>query len=67
MSPGSRAMLQHALRWTPDALTRLKATGQVRMELESAMEAYITVVIGKPLPPMDFLAAEPHEPTYGLR
>jgi DNA repair protein RecO (recombination protein O) len=67
MSPGSRAMLQHALAWTPAALTRLKATGQIRMELESAMEAYITVVAGKPLPPMDFLAAERHEPAYGLR
>ena len=67
MSPGTRAMLHHALRWTPDPLTRLKPTRQVRMELESAMEAYITVVIGKPLAPMDFLAAEPHEPTYGLR
>jgi DNA repair protein RecO (recombination protein O) len=67
MSPGSRAMLQHALQWTPSVLTRLKATGQVRMELESAMEAYITVVAGKPLPPMDFLAAERHEPAYGLR
>jgi DNA repair protein RecO (recombination protein O) len=66
MSPTSRAMLQHALRWTPAALTRLKATAQVRMELESAMEAYITVVAGKPLPPMDFLAAERHEPAYGF-
>lgn len=62
MSPRSRAMLQHALVWTPAALTRLKATGQVRMELESAMEAYITVVAGKPLPPMDFLAADVMNP-----
>lgn len=67
MSPGSRAMLQHALEWSPAALTRLKAAGQVRMELESAMEAYITVVAGKRLPRMDFLAAEPGEPAYGLR
>lgn len=66
MSPGSRAMLQHALQWTPSVLTRLKATGQVRAELEAAIEAYITVVAGKALPPMDFLAAE-REPAYGLR
>lgn len=67
MSPVSRAMLQHALQWTPFVLSRLKASGQVQMELESAMEAYITVVAGKPLPPMDFLAAERHEPAYGFR
>jgi DNA repair protein RecO (recombination protein O) len=67
MSPGSRALLQHALQWTSAVLTRLKATGQVRTELEAAMESYITVVAGKPLPPMNFLAAERREPAYGLR
>jgi DNA repair protein RecO (recombination protein O) len=67
LSPGSRALLQHALQWTPSVLTRLKAVGQVRTELEAAMEAYITVVAGKPLPPMNFLAAEHRAPTYGLR
>lgn len=67
LSPGSRALLQHALQWMPSVLTRLKAVGQVRTELEAAMEAYITVVAGKPLPSMDFMAVESHAPAYGLR
>jgi DNA repair protein RecO (recombination protein O) len=67
LSPGSLSLLQHTLRWTPEALTRLKATGQVRAELETAIEAYVTVVAGKRLPPVDFLAAEPKEPVYGIR
>ncbi|MGH7230137.1 MAG: DNA repair protein RecO [Nitrospiraceae bacterium] len=67
LSPGSLALLQHALRWTPDVLTRLKATGQVRAELETAIEAYVTVVAGKRLPPVDFLVAEPNEPVYGIK
>jgi DNA repair protein RecO (recombination protein O) len=64
LSPGSLALLQHALLWTPDALTRLKASSQMRAELEAAIEAYVTVVAGKRLPPVDFLAAEPEEPVY---
>lgn len=64
MSPGSRALLRHALHWTPSVLTRLKASGQVRAELEGAMEAYISVVAGKPLPSMNFFAAERREPVY---
>lgn len=55
MSADTRALLQHALQWTPPALTRLKAGGRVRAELETAIEAYITVVAGKPLPPIDLL------------
>ena len=59
MSADTRALLQHALQWTPSALTRLKAGGRVRAELEAAIEAYITVVAGKPLPSMDFMTAPP--------
>jgi DNA repair protein RecO (recombination protein O) len=67
LSPGSLSLLRHTLQWTPEALTRLKATGQVRAELETAIEAYVTVVAGRRLPPVDFLAAEPKEPAYGTR
>lgn len=64
LSPGSLAFLQQALRMTPQVLNRLKASGQVRNELEMAIESYVTVVAGKRLPPVDFLAAEPESPIY---
>ena len=56
MSAGSLAFLQQALRWAPAAVTRLKATGQIRSELEAAVESYVLVVTGKRLPPVDFLS-----------
>jgi len=56
MSAGSQAFLQQALRWAPAAVTRLKATGQIRNELEAAVESYVMVVTGKRLPPVDFLS-----------
>jgi len=56
MSAGSQAFLQQALRWAPAAVTRLKATGQIRDELEAAVESYVMVVTGKRLPPADFLS-----------
>jgi len=67
MSADTRALLQHALQWTPSALTRLKAGGRVRAELEAAIEAYITVVAGKPLPSMDFMTAPPAGAVAGFR
>jgi len=66
MSAGGLAFLQQALHLPADVLTRLKATGQVRAEVEGAIESYVTVVAGKRLPPIDFLAAEGKEPDYGL-
>ena len=57
LSRGSLAFLQQALRLAPATVTRLKATGQVRCEVEDAIESYVTVVAGKRLPPVDFLAA----------
>jgi len=45
------------LRLAPSMVTRLKATGQVRGEVEDAIESYVTVVAGRRLPPVDFLAA----------
>ncbi len=56
MSAGSLAFLQQALRWESAAVARLKATGQVRAELEAAVESYVMVVTGKRLPPADFLS-----------
>lgn len=66
MSAGSLAFLQQTLHLPASVLTRLKATGQVRAEVETAIESYVTVVAGKRLPPVDFLAAEAKEPVYGL-
>lgn len=56
LSKGSVAFLQQALRLAPAMVTRLKAAGQVREEVEEAIEGYVTVVAGKRLPPVDFLS-----------
>ncbi|HZS11525.1 MAG TPA: DNA repair protein RecO [Nitrospirales bacterium] len=64
LSPGSVAVLRHALEWSPAVLTRLKATGQVRDELDKAIESYITTVAGKRLPPIDFLVAAERQAVY---
>jgi len=56
LSRGSLAFLQQALRLAPAMITRLKATGQVRCEVEDAIEGYVTVVAGRRIPPADFLA-----------
>jgi DNA repair protein RecO (recombination protein O) len=37
-------------------VARLKAAGQVRCEVEDAIERYVTVVAGRQIPPVDFLA-----------
>jgi DNA repair protein RecO (recombination protein O) len=57
LSRGSLSFLQQALRLAPAIVTRLKAVGQVRCEVEDAIESYVTVVAGKRLPPVDFLTA----------
>lgn len=57
LSKGSLSFLQQALRLAPSVVTRLKAVGQVRTELEDVIEGYVTVVAGKRLPPVDFLVA----------
>lgn len=56
LSRGSLAFLQQALRLSPAMVTRLKAAGQVRCEVEDAIEGYVTVVAGRRIPPVDFLA-----------
>lgn len=57
LSRGSLSFLQQAISLAPALVTRLKATGQVRDEIEEAIEGYVTVVAGKRLPPADFLSA----------
>jgi DNA repair protein RecO (recombination protein O) len=56
LSRGSLAFLQQALQLAPGMLTRLKAAGQVRCEVEDVIERYVTVVAGRQIPPVDFLA-----------
>ena len=66
MSPGGVAFVEQALRLPAAVLPRLKASGQVRAEVEAAIESFVTVVAGRRLPPADFLAAEGTSPVYGL-
>jgi DNA repair protein RecO (recombination protein O) len=56
LSRGSLAFLHQALKFSPDVVDRLKAAGQVRHEVENAIEGYVTVVAGRQLPPVNFLA-----------
>jgi DNA repair protein RecO (recombination protein O) len=56
LSRGSLAFLHQALQLAPAMVTRLKAAGQVRCEVEDAIERYVTVVAGRRIPPVDFLA-----------
>ncbi len=56
LSRGSLAFLQQALRLSPSMIDRLKAAGQVRHEVEKAIEGYVTVVAGRQLPPVNFLS-----------
>ena len=57
LSRGSLSFLQQAVQMAPPLLTRLRATGQVRREVEEAIESYMTVVAGKRLPPLDWLSS----------
>lgn len=66
ISPGSIAFLKQARRMSFAQATRLKATGQVRSELEDIIETYAQTVAGKRLPAKNFLAAEPSPTEYGM-
>ncbi|MBX3237347.1 MAG: DNA repair protein RecO [Nitrospiraceae bacterium] len=59
LSRGSAAFLHQALQMQPALVNRLHAAGQVRTEVEAAIESYVTVVAGRRLPPIDFLASGP--------
>ena len=50
LSKGSVAFIEQARRLSMPHLTRLKAIGSVRLEVEMAMDAYFSAVVGKPLP-----------------
>ena len=65
MLPGSIAFVQQARRLRFAVALRLNAEGQIRRELENMIDTYAGTVVGKRLPPMDFLAAEP-SPVYGI-
>lgn len=56
LSRGSISFLQQAIRLPPSVVTRLRATGQIRYEIEEAIDGYVTIVAGKRLPPVDFLS-----------
>jgi DNA repair protein RecO (recombination protein O) len=56
LSRGSLAFLHQALRLSPAVVDRLKAAGQVRREVENAIEGYVTVVAGRQLPSVNFLS-----------
>ena len=50
LSKGSVAFIEQARRLSMPHLSRLKAVGSVRVEVETAMEAYFSAVVGKSLP-----------------
>lgn len=53
LSKGSVAFIEQARRLSLPHLSRLKAMGSVRMEVETAMEAYFQSVVGISLPTFD--------------
>jgi hypothetical protein len=50
LSKGSVAFIEQARRLALPQLSRLKAIGSVRIEVETAMDAYFYAVVGKSLP-----------------
>lgn len=50
LSKGSVAFIQQARQLSLPHLSRLKAMGSVRLEVETVMEAYFCTVVGKALP-----------------
>jgi DNA repair protein RecO (recombination protein O) len=53
ISKGSLAFIEQARRLPMVHLSRLKAIGTVRIEVEQAIEAYFQTVVGKALPTFD--------------
>ncbi|RMH08599.1 MAG: DNA repair protein RecO [Nitrospirae bacterium] len=50
LSPGARAYLVQAKRWLVPRVTRLKASGPIRREVEAVLEAYLREILGRRLP-----------------
>ncbi len=46
----NHAFIEQARRLSIPNLSRLKAAGSVRVEVETAMDAYFHAIVGKPLP-----------------
>ena len=65
LSPGSLAFMHQARRLAFPTVNRLRATGQIRREVEEAIESYLRVVVGNSLPTIHSWAAEDLSPTYG--
>ncbi len=53
ISKGSVAFIEQARRLPLERLSRLKAIGRVRLEVEQAIDAYVHTVVGKPLPTVE--------------
>jgi DNA repair protein RecO (recombination protein O) len=53
ISKGSLAFIEQARRLPMARLSRLKAIGTVRIEVEEAIEAYFQAVVGKSLPTIE--------------
>jgi DNA repair protein RecO (recombination protein O) len=53
LSAGTLALLQQAVRLPIPLVSRLRAEGGVRAELEGAIDTFVTVVAGKKLPALD--------------
>ena len=58
MSSGSVAFLRQARRLRFVLALRLKASGQVKRELEDIIDTYARSVVGRRLPAIDLLAPE---------
>ncbi len=58
ISPGSLAFIQQARRLPFNKAIRLRAAGQVRMEVEQVVEACVRVVSGKTLPALNVAITE---------
>lgn len=65
ISPGSVAFVNQARRMRFSVALRLKAEGHMRRELEDIIDTYARAVVGRRLPAIDFLAAEPLA-VYGM-
>lgn len=60
ISKGSLAFIEQARRLPMASLSRLKAIGRVRIEVEEAIDAYFQAVVGKALPAFEQWVSMPH-------
>jgi len=67
LSPGSLAFLRQARHLSFPLATRLRATGQIRQEVEATIQSHFKTVTGRSLPAQEMWAAEPAPPFYGSK